>query len=519
MFVLDRVCWGTSVVDNRSFDTNLDNAEPGESWETLSGLRAARLPRFEKRTNAGPTALSSSQRMSIDTIAVPIAEQWIPILWRMDGSLDVEAFSRSWLGFLEHNDIFRTVYRRNGQSWMQEALPGGRSSLQVFDLAHLPLVDAEKAFHVALSNVLASRPSLEVGPVVVALYRLAKDVHILGGFVHHIALDAHSLSLMRRDVGASYYAALGGKPAPSLPAIQFADFAAWENDWLTEDRRDRALQEWASDLSSARELRLPWSRAPGETPDLPKVAAVELPAAIYTNITRAAREHRVTVNMLFLAVVSLVLGKTAGDRQALFATHVPGRPPGFEDVLGCFAQMRPFHLSFEDDPTFAELLLRARKAFANALDIRRPASLDFIKQREIGNVVVNFQGRVPLSDEKGGALQKLRSASGDGSSLSERGPVHAAGEDRDGVDGLQSFNGARLRAYTPQLSKPLTNEFSRDLHIAGVQNDTGLSVHVTYGDGRASQQQVGQLIENLVLMHAVACSAPHQRVSELLELI
>src|SRR5262249_32010673 len=93
-----------------------------------------------------------------------------------------------------------------------------REAARPFDLGHLPLVRA-------------------------ALFRLgpaAEAEHVLLLNLHHAVTDAWSLEVLLRDLLVFYAAARDGRPArlPEL-SIQYADFAAWQREWL----RGEALAE------------------------------------------------------------------------------------------------------------------------------------------------------------------------------------------------------------------------------------------------------------------------------------
>src|SRR4029077_18654996 len=63
--------------------------------------------------------------------------------------------------------------------------------------------------------------------------RLGADDHVLLLVLHHIAADGWSMGVVTAEIAALYPAALAGAPSP-LPelAVQYADFAVWQREWL-----------------------------------------------------------------------------------------------------------------------------------------------------------------------------------------------------------------------------------------------------------------------------------------------
>jgi hypothetical protein len=88
-----------------------------------------------------------------------------------------------------------------------------------------------------------ARPfDLSRGPLVRAhLVRLGAEEHLALFNLHHIVADGWSLGVLVQELGALYPAFAAGRPSP-LPAlpVQYADYAAWQRQWLHGERLERA---------------------------------------------------------------------------------------------------------------------------------------------------------------------------------------------------------------------------------------------------------------------------------------
>jgi len=65
---------------------------------------------------------------------------------------------------------------------------------------------------------------------------------VLAITMHHIASDAWSLGVLFRELTQLYANRVAGHdaPLPELP-IQYADYAAWQRDWLQGKLLDQQL--------------------------------------------------------------------------------------------------------------------------------------------------------------------------------------------------------------------------------------------------------------------------------------
>jgi len=79
------------------------------------------------------------------------------------------------------------------------------------------------------------------------LLRLSADEHMLLLTMHHIISDGWSLGVLVREVGALYRAFSEGlaSPLPEL-SIQYADYALWQREQLTNEFLAEQLSYWRS---------------------------------------------------------------------------------------------------------------------------------------------------------------------------------------------------------------------------------------------------------------------------------
>ena len=100
--------------------------------------------------------------------------------------------------------------------------------------------------------------------------------------MHHIISDGWSMGVLVREVAALYEAFSQGRPSPlpELP-VQYADYAAWQRQWLQGEALEAQLAYWREQLAGAPQLlELPT--------DKPRPAAQSYRGATSTRVMPAA---------------------------------------------------------------------------------------------------------------------------------------------------------------------------------------------------------------------------------------
>ncbi|KAG0310588.1 hypothetical protein BG000_006988, partial [Podila horticola] len=68
--------------------------------------------------------------------------------------------------------------------------------------------------------------------------------------MHHIIVDGWSMGVLFRDLSKLYESYCSGVPESLAPlSIQYPDYAAWQRQWLTEDRLKDQAAYWRKTLA------------------------------------------------------------------------------------------------------------------------------------------------------------------------------------------------------------------------------------------------------------------------------
>src|SRR5207237_7714596 len=161
----------------------------------------------------------------------------------------------------------------------------------------------------------------------------------------------------------------GSRPALPAPPVQYPDFAVWQRSWLQGEVLDGLTSWWRERLAGFPvTLELPTDRP---RPVSPRMRGGSLPialsAALTAGLRRLAQREGATPFMVVLAATAALLSRDSGqERLILGANNANRNRPEIEPVLGCFLTQVAFAVDLDGDPTFRELLARARQTALGA---------------------------------------------------------------------------------------------------------------------------------------------------------
>jgi amino acid adenylation domain-containing protein len=334
----------------------------------LMEKRAATVPQgVRRRTTTGPCPLSFGQELMwlLDQLTPGISAYNVPRIHRMEGPLDVEALNRALNEVLRRHDILRTTYEVQGSQAVQVIAPFAPTRLSVIDLSHLDAARREEevsriAIEWADRGFDLARDSL----LRMGLLRLGEQEHVLMLISHHIASDGWSKGLLFRGLEALYAAFCAGQPSPlPEPALQYADFAVWQRDYLKGEVLEKLLGHWKQHLEGAPPLLdLPTDHPrPAVQSGRGKRLGTRFPQALAESLKAVGAQEGATLFMVGLAASYALFYRYTGQEDLVLGTPISGRGrTELENVIGYFSNSLALRVSVAGDPTFRELLRRVR---------------------------------------------------------------------------------------------------------------------------------------------------------------
>ncbi|GMU11502.1 non-ribosomal peptide synthetase [Corallococcus caeni] len=323
------------------------------------------------RTEALPLSFAQQRLWFLDQLEPQGAFHNVPAALRLQGLLDVSALERAFAELFRRHEALRTVFRAQEGRPLHVILPVPESPVSRQDLRGLPeLAREEEALRQAQEE--ARRPfDLARGPLLrVTLLQLAERQHLLLLTMHHIVSDGWSMSVLVRELVALYEAFRTGKPSPlpELP-LQYADYAAWQRQWLEQGALAQQLAWWKRQLDGAPQtVDLPTDR-PRPTVQSHKGEQLQVlvPPEVMTRLQALCRREGVTLFMALLAGFQVVLSRYTRRTDIVVGTDIANRNRAeTEGLIGFFVNQLVLRGDLGGDPTVRELLSRARETALSA---------------------------------------------------------------------------------------------------------------------------------------------------------
>ena len=294
----------------------------------------------------------------------------VPVALRLTALLDEDALEQSLNEIVRRHEPLRTTFASVDGVATQVVHEYTPCRLAIVDLSGLD-EDARRRESYRLMEAEAQQPfDVEKSVYRASMLRIGPEQYILLVTIHHIASDGWSLGVFTRELKSLYRAIREGQPSP-LPelTIQYADFAAWQRNWLQGDALDRQLSYWRNQIVGAPELlELPADRPrPAVQTFRSAQRSIMLTAESVTKLKAIGHHEGVTLFMTLFAAFQTLLYRYTGQEDMLIGSPIANRTrTELEGMIGFFVNTLTLRGNLAGDPSFKELLSRVRETTLGA---------------------------------------------------------------------------------------------------------------------------------------------------------
>src|SRR5438270_1279010 len=321
--------------------------------------------------SSAPLSFSQQRLWLLDQLEPGSAAYNLASASRLRGELDPGLLALSLSEIARRHESLRTRFELRDGEPVQVIAPATVFPLPVIDLAGVPAaVRNGEVLRLAHQDSSTSF-DLERGPLARALLlRLAGTEHLLLFNMHHVISDGWSFGVLFGELSALYDAFAAGQPSPlpELP-IQYADFAAWQREWLQGAALQEQVTYWRQRLQGAApSLELPTDRArPPVQSHRGDQADLAIAGELAAGLRELSRRQQTTLFMTMLAAFKVLLHRWAGQEDVVVGSPSAGRQRvETERLIGFFLNTLVLRTDLGGNPGFLELLARVREGVLGA---------------------------------------------------------------------------------------------------------------------------------------------------------
>jgi amino acid adenylation domain-containing protein len=294
-----------------------------------------------------------------------------PCTIRLKGAINVDALEKALNEIIKRHESLRTRFITVDGQPVQVIDPPDTFNLTVVDLRQFP-TEQREAEALRLATKQAKQPfDLTSDRLFRAtLMQLADVDYRLFLTSHHIVMDDVSIrSVFLKELTALYEAYSIGKPSPLAPLpVQYADFAVWQRQRLTQEILESHLDYWKQQLADLPVLQLPYDRP------RPVVGTFRgawqylvLSKELTESLKALSQQSGVTLYMTLLAAFKTLLYRYSGSDDIVVGSFSAGRNrPEIEGLIGFFLNTLVLRTDMSGNPSFQQLLLRVREVTLEA---------------------------------------------------------------------------------------------------------------------------------------------------------
>src|SRR5215813_501927 len=292
---------------------------------------------------------------------------------KITGELNIPALRKAFRTVLRRHEVLRTGFFSSSEGGLfQCVLDDVDIELTIRDLSGLQTSAREREMATIASAEGCKPFNFESPPLLrLTLLRLGPSEHMLILVMHHIITDGWSMSILFKELAQSYERlAAGQKPEMASLQLQFADFARWQQENLTDDALQEDLEYWQNNLRGYPGLlQLPSNRPrPAVQSHLGSIENLTINETLARRIKRMCAREDVSLYMVLLAAIQVLLSRYTGAHDIAVGTAVADRnDPDLSRLVGCFLNTLVIRGDLSGNPSFRELLQRTRAVLLGAL--------------------------------------------------------------------------------------------------------------------------------------------------------
>ncbi len=296
---------------------------------------------------------------------------------KLRGRLNIAGLEQTFGEVVRRHEILRTSFPAREGRPRQVVGAAEELKLPIVDLSWLVEKEREEEA-VRIASEDGNRAfDLGRGPLVrIALLRLGEQEHAVACTMHHLVGDAWSFEVLTTELSRLYSSFYGGEASPLVElAIQYADYAYWQREWLQGEVLEKRMGYWKRQLEGMPEgIKLPQRRQRGAVQSFRGAReGLVLEAGLVEQLRGLSRREGTTMYMTLLSGYLVLLSQYSGQEDLVVGSVIANRERGeVEQLIGFVANTLVLRVDVGGNPSFRELLGRVRETCLEAYGHQLP---------------------------------------------------------------------------------------------------------------------------------------------------
>ncbi|MBK8552377.1 MAG: hypothetical protein IPL53_15435 [Ignavibacteria bacterium] len=269
---------------------------------------------------------------------------------------------------VDRHEVVRTVIREEEGQPYQYIKSEQKSQLNITDgkifkddpnVLHKFIIDLiKKPFDLSEDNMFRAD-----------LITLDEQEYLLVVTIHHIASDAWSMPIIVNEFAELYKSYIENRPANLKPlAIQYADYAIWQRNYLQGEVLEKKLEYWKEKLEGNNPLQLP-TDYPRPTLQSNKGASAKfiIEKGITDKLLELSQKNGTSLFMTLLSAYKILLFRYSNQTDICVGTSIASRQyHEIESLIGFFVNTLALRSEVSNDITFKEFIQQVKQTTLDA---------------------------------------------------------------------------------------------------------------------------------------------------------
>lgn len=295
---------------------------------------------------------------------------------KLIGQVDKIALTKAVNTLVERHESLRTSFYEQEYILAQRIHAKVEIKLEEYNLTQTLTENSDQALQQILLANISQAFKLETPPLLRGcLIQVTKEEYILALVFHHAIVDGWSMQLLTKELTTCYNAYHADKvPQLSPVSIQYADFAVWQQNYLSTEKLTKQLSYWRKQLQDLPDvLNLPTDKP---RPLFNSYSGAhyqfKLAKKLVDELKQFSSQHDATLFMSLMAVFNILLYRYSGQSDITIGFPDSNRQQhaDLQQLIGLLVNTLTARTQLSSDQNFIQLLKQVkttlRDAYANS---------------------------------------------------------------------------------------------------------------------------------------------------------